>query len=530
MRYFEPRKLRWHFALLVLAPLSSTPALAPFYPHVLLAALVAWSSYVTSLTACTIAYRLSPFHPLAKYPGPFLCKVSKIYFAVVSFNGKQHEHYNDLHRLYGDIVRTGPNELSFCTPDVIAPMHGPRGMPKAEFWDGQYAEQTTFRSLVGIRDPRVHARVRRVWARGFTPEALRSYQPILNKRVGNLITHFEARVGQTVDLSKWISYFTYDVMSDMAFGDNVEMMQNQDSMGFWKTLEESTPVGMLLAHLPWFAVFVHRVPGVAEKIKIFREQCRNRVLRRLERGASNQDLFYHLMDEGKLDSAPVAIEQVVSDASLVIVAGSDTVSPALCSLFYFILCNPVAYGRLQAEIDESLLSSEDAQGLSQLPYLNAALNESIRIIPPVLSGGARTPLPGSGGFMLGSRFIPEGTTTGVHIYTLHRDPRNFFMPERFLPERWLPIEQQLALEPKLFGSPDQVIHNTEAFIPFSQGPADCVGKRFAFQELRATVFAVLQRFQLQFAVGYDKATWEGEMYDYFVLKKAPLPVVLTPRS
>ncbi|KAG6893790.1 hypothetical protein C0992_008619, partial [Termitomyces sp. T32_za158] len=80
----------------------------------------------------------------------------------------------------------------------------------AQVWDGQFGEpeQKIFRSLVGIRDPQKHAQVRRVWARGFTPEALRSYHPILNKRVSNLISHFDARVGQKLDLSKWISYFT----------------------------------------------------------------------------------------------------------------------------------------------------------------------------------------------------------------------------------------------------------------------------------------------------------------------------------
>lgn len=127
------------------------------------------------------------------------------------------------------------------------------------------------------------------------------------------------------------------------------------------------------------------------------------------------------MDEGKIDSTPPAIEQVVSDASLTIVAGSDTVSPALCSLFYFIICNPVAYSRLQSEIDNSHISPEDVQGLSQLSYLNAALcvylfdikqlpesnnsTETLRIVPPVLSGVTRSPLPGSGSFMLGSQYV-----------------------------------------------------------------------------------------------------------------------------
>lgn len=76
-----------------------------------------------------------------------------------------------------------------------------------QVWDSQF-EQKVFRSLVGIRDPQKHAHMRRIWSRGFTPEALRSYHPILNKRVRNLIGHFDVRVGQNIDLSKWISYFT----------------------------------------------------------------------------------------------------------------------------------------------------------------------------------------------------------------------------------------------------------------------------------------------------------------------------------
>ncbi|KAG5725419.1 Cytochrome P450 67 [Termitomyces sp. T112] len=314
-KYLEPRKVRWHLVLLVLVPLSLTSSLFPHYSSVILAAIVAWSSYVIVLVIFTIAYRLSPPHPLARYPGPFICKLTKMHFALVSTGGRQHIYYHELHRHYGDIVRTGPNELSFCTPELIVPMVGPRGMPKAEFWDGQFGEpeQKIFRSLVGIRDPQKHAKIRRIWARGFTPEALRSYHPILNKRVSNLISHFDARVarGQTIDLSKWISYFTYDVMSDIAFGDDIEMMQHQDSMGFWKTMEEAMPTGMVLAHIPWLTNFVYKVPGVARKIKIFRESARQRVLRRLERGSTTQDLFYHLMDEGKLDPTPPAIEQVL---------------------------------------------------------------------------------------------------------------------------------------------------------------------------------------------------------------------------
>ncbi|GLB37110.1 putative cytochrome p450 [Lyophyllum shimeji] len=530
-RKLEPRRLLLHVILLLMAPLSLTPLLTPHFSSVVQAALAVWSIYLTSLVVCTVLYRLSPLHPLAKYPGPLICKVSKLWFGLVAYGGKQHIYYNELHRRYGDIVRIGPNELSFCTPDVIPSMMGAGGMPKAAFWDGQFPEQKTCRSLVGLRDPQEHARRRRIWSRGFTPEALRSYQPILDKRIGQLLDHLTARAGTTIDLAKWISWFSFDLMNDMAFGDKIELMKNEDSKGIWDLMEIAHRTALVMAHLPWLSQLAVEIPFANRNIKRFREFSRQRAMKRYKEGSASRDIFYHLIDEGGLEAARPAIEQVANDASLVIVAGSDTISPTLASLFYLIISNPVTYSRLQGEVDDRRVDINDVAALAQLPYLNAVINETMRVIPPVLSGSTRSPLIGSGGCAVGSHYIPEGTTAVVHTYTLHRDARNFSpFPESFIPERWLTADRQVALEPEVFKARGHVVHNLAAFIPFSYGPADCIGKRLAMQEMRAVACAVLRRFSLRFADGYDKATWEGDMCDHFVIKKPKLPVVLTLRQ
>ncbi|KAG5342951.1 hypothetical protein C0989_005900 [Termitomyces sp. Mn162] len=301
--------------------------------------------------------------------------------------------------------------------------------------------------------------------------------------------------------------------------------------------------------LPWLGDLLNQIPGAAKKMKEFREFARRRVIKRLKHGSSTKDLIYHLMDEGGLETIPPHVNQVANDASLVIVAGSDTISPALASLFHYLISNPVAYARLQAEIDNSGLSADDVTELAQLSYLTAAINETLRLVPPLLSGSMRSPLLGSGGFMLGPQqvlllrfssalstdfnllsYIPEGTTTNVHNYTLQRDPRNFSpSPEIFIPERWLTVDKQVALEPQLFGNRHCVVHKTEAFIPFSFGPADCIGRRLAMQELRMVVFAILQRFNLKFASGHNATSWEADICDYFVIRKPKLYVVLAER-
>lgn len=106
-KVYEPSKPRTVFPLLVVAPavlvhllrqLSSSPVSAP----------TTLLTYYGLILFFTIAYRLSPFHQLAAYPGPFLGKLSKGWIAYVTArDGKSHEYIHMLHKAYGDIVRIG---------------------------------------------------------------------------------------------------------------------------------------------------------------------------------------------------------------------------------------------------------------------------------------------------------------------------------------------------------------------------------------------------------------------------------------
>ncbi|KDR79011.1 hypothetical protein GALMADRAFT_224262 [Galerina marginata CBS 339.88] len=516
--------------LLFGVPLVLTALYAPHVAAFKFAALVVFPLFWTSLLASIGVYRLSPWHPLAKYPGPIACRLSKFYLAFLSSEGKQHIYYGRLHEKYGNVVRVGPNELSICDVNVVGPLLGNLGLPKGPFWDGRIPEAETVKPLIAIRDKTEHTRRRRPWTRAFSTLALKGYEDLVIKRVNQLVETLAAQKG-AVDLTKWISFFSYDIMSDLAFGGGSEMMAQGDISGLWHLLEAGQKNAIFMAQVPWLGRLFLRYPKFAADLKAFRAHAKTRAISRKKTGSPHKDIFHHLMDEDGVAAQPPSPVEVTSDGGLAIIAGSDTTSSAITHLFYSLMSSPTAYGRLRQEIDELGDNLFDCTKQAHMPYLNAAINEALRLFPPVLSGSQRTPDKGSGGKMIGSYFLPEGNSAFIPTYSLQRDPRCFFpLPDAFLPERWLSEEKRIELEPKIFSNPSEYIHNTTAFIPFSAGPTNCAGKNLAYMEMRMTICVMVQRLDMKFEEGYDPQRWYSDMLDYFVTMKGVLPTTITPRK
>lgn len=116
----------------------------------------------------------------------------------------------------------------------------------------------------------------------------------------------------------------------------------------------------------------------------------------------------------------------------------------------------------------------------------------------------------------------------VPIWTLHHDARNFSLPDTFWPERWL-IADGLEQRDAALQSSGELTHNADAFVPFSHGAANCVGKNLALQELRVFAACFVHDLDLRFADGWDPADWEHEMRDMQTMKVGRLPVTVQRR-
>jgi hypothetical protein len=113
-RRFEPRSRRAILGLLFIPPLllisKTSISRSELFTNIRLLAKNTFL-HIAALILSAVAYRLSPLHPLAKYPGPWQSKVSRLWALKIASGGDQHRYYHTLHEKYGPVVRTGPNHL-----------------------------------------------------------------------------------------------------------------------------------------------------------------------------------------------------------------------------------------------------------------------------------------------------------------------------------------------------------------------------------------------------------------------------------
>ncbi|KAL2158834.1 hypothetical protein VTH06DRAFT_4026 [Thermothelomyces fergusii] len=200
------------------------------------------------------------------------------------------------------------------------------------------------------------------------------------------------------------------------------------------------------------------------------------------------------------------------DAQLIVIAGSDSVAAALSHVFFHLAWDPSLVRQLQAELDALPDISHD--NLVTVPLLDAVINETMRLHPPVPSGTQRMTPPE--GLWIGRHFVPGNTIVQVPSHTVFRDQRAFLYPNEFIPERW-------TTRPEL-------ILDRSVYIPFNTGAYACVGKRLAMLELRRVVAEILSRYDLTIAPGQTQQAFLDGKQDTFTTVSAPLPIIFTERS
>ncbi|KAK1231866.1 hypothetical protein PQX77_005003 [Marasmius sp. AFHP31] len=504
----------------------------------------AYLVFFSSLTTSIILYRMSPFHPLANIPGPMIFKITKFWRMYICWRGQQHFVVMDLHRRYGPIVRTGtspialfvssmlrelvinpgPNDISVIDLASVKAVLGSEGLPKGPAYL-RLKDAGEPHSLIGTAGQERTDR-RRVWSRGFTSESLKEYQPIIVSRGNEMSEGLAARAGSELDLEKWLAFYTLDFVSEMMFGYKTEMLKNgRDDTGLMELIRTGARVAEIIGHVTWLTYLASLIPTSQVNL---RQVTGAWGQRRVETGSKTKDLWYHLTDEGGHEKVKPNPAYIRPEAGLAIIAGSDTTSTAMTNFFWFILANPKVYRRVRNEVDREYPPGtdplRDTSRHGNMTFMKACINEGLRVFPPVLTNCTRVVSKGSGGKVICGHFIAEGTQVQVPPVGVHYNPDNFSpSPEAFIPERWIPKEAEALFKGLT------VNMKMEAFIPFSYGPAICIGKHLAMLEMMMVLIMLIQKFDFEFAPGFDWKDWPEKKVDVLATRDAPLQVVVKPR-
>ncbi|KAK7029018.1 hypothetical protein VNI00_014728 [Paramarasmius palmivorus] len=282
--------------------------------------------------------------------------------------------------------------------------------------------------------------------------------------------------------------------------------------------------------IPWIRAFFDYLPLGSSNLKSHMNFAKQTILNRIERGpSSTRDLFSYLLGEYE-DDPRLDTPTLIAEAVFAIIAGSDTTAAALSNVFFFLVSSTKVFHRLRTELDElNCHTDATAAELANLPYLNAVINESLRLQPLAPNGLQRVLTNENGaGEMVNGYYIPPMTNVQVSHYCIHHDPEYWSpYPDRFWPERWLANATEFMTEPE---RQHYRMGQEIAFFPFSHGPTACAGKALALMEMRTVIAAIVANFDIAFEPGWDTREWERDLKDFFILRVGRLPVVFTARK
>ena len=109
---------------------------------------------------------------------------------------------------------------------------------------------------------------------------------------------------------------------------------------------------------------------------------------------------------------------------------SDTTSSTLTCLLFELARHPDVYKKLKSEVDQAFAEHDNKVPghfeLSKLQYLQACIDEALRLYPPLPSGVQRMTPPE--GIRIDDMTIPGDTIIQIPLYTLHR---GMYIRQRF---------------------------------------------------------------------------------------------------
>ncbi|KAM3415335.1 hypothetical protein BST61_g8864 [Cercospora zeina] len=477
-----------------------------------------------------IIYALA-FDKLRHIPGPKVNAVSRLPYVRHLLRGTTVDNVVALHRKYGSVVRISPNELSFTSGDTAwtdiyglrtGKLKGHLNTQKDPIW---YPAPVNGATSILTDNDQAHSQGRRLLSHAFSDKALHEQEPLIRNYVDQLVDRLKEVTSkdgqQTVDMTKWYNWTTFDVIADLLFGEPFGCLQELKTHEHIKLLFDSVKLFSFL-YITGYWPFLKRV----QKFFVDRELLTKRheyqtwissqVTKRIERETDRSDFMSKILAHNGEKGTEMKKERLDTNANLILTAGSETTATLLSGATYLLLKNPDKLRLLQEEVRGRWKEYSDITlaEVNNAPYLIATLQESLRYFPPVPTGFERRIQ--KGGEFVSGVFVPEGTAVQVSQYPTNHSEENFKDAEKFVPERWLDDER----------SAPYAEDKKAALQPFSFGPRNCLGKNLALAEMRLIAAKLIWTFDLE--LDPSSEDWMDRCKVFTLWDKPELAVKLTP--
>ncbi|KAL1418763.1 hypothetical protein MTO96_025792 [Rhipicephalus appendiculatus] len=275
-----------------------------------------------------------------------------------------------------------------------------------------------------------------------------------------------------IDVQQLFGHYTLDVIARCAFGTRLDSHADQTNEFVTKSTHAFS--GRLTPRLFVFLEFPLRRKG-----------AKNSTLQLEDLSVLQADVSErHEVPTGQ--SIQLTEDESMAQCVLFFIAGQNTTSTAISHTMYLLALHPDVQKNLRDEVDECFRVHGDYPSLdviAKLKYMHCVVSESLRMYPPVMRI-ERSPcrdyiLSDTGDTEVK---VMKGHLVAIPVYSMHHDPEYFPEPSKFDPDRFS----------------DENLENIRPFtyLPFGEGPRNCIGARLALQAVKLSLLHTIRNVEL----------------------------------
>ncbi|XP_042857603.1 cytochrome P450 4C1-like isoform X2 [Penaeus japonicus] len=361
-----------------------------------------------------------------------------------------------------------------------------------------------------------HSR-RKLLTTAFHFRILEDFVDIFNHQSGKMVKKLREKAnGKPFNIFPYITLCALDIICETAMGNTVNAQDNSESE-YVKAVYRIIHIMQLRMSRPWLQPnLLFKALGYAKEhgdcLKVlhgFSEENirqRRKAFRKKKaytdvtdchkiQGNKKHMAFLDLLLECS-DDAKLSDEDIREEVDTFMFEGHDTTAAAVNWALFLLGHHPEIQGRAQEELDGIFGNSDrpvTMADLREMKYTENCIKEALRIYPSVPFIGRES----KEDIYVGQYRIPAGVTAMISVFRLHRDPKQFPQPETFDPDRFL-AENCKRRHPY-------------AYIPFSAGPRNCIGQKFAMMEEKILISSILRKFTVKTATPRSELDLVGEL-------------------